>query len=499
MRLGLAGACIRMEKSSCAKGTHMELSPINGVSVWQPEVRLADPHVSSDDRNSLSIIFSMYEALVRPDEAGGYLPVLAQSWSVSEDARCWTFGLRPDVSFHDGSLLHADDVVANLRRVCEPNIYGELGTQGVYRSYLKGAEFEAIDALTVRLVTRRPFADLLDLICRFPIVPQDAISGLPSKPIGSGPYQLGDAGPSRVLMEAFSDYWHGVAPVGRILWRSEPSLSRRVDALLTGQADLVTGVTPEEAARVREADECTLFFAPSSVCTVFLCNLMSGVCRDKRVRQALNYALDVPRLIEGVMGGWARPISGPITPAHFGHDPEVSPFSYDPDKARDLLAAAGIGEDSRMVLDVPTRLPDEAPLLGERLAEYYGDVGILVEIKAFEDRLDYADKVRAKEIDDACCFDSSPLSTYRTLREKLHSGVRGPWWQGYDRQEVNALIDQSQSTVQGHEREAIFQRVHRLIRQDAPWIFLYNPFNVWGVSHALEGWSASMDGLIRFT
>lgn len=475
----------------------MELSPIEEISVWQSEVRLADPHVSSDDRSSLSIIFGIYEALVRRDEAGGYLPALAESWSVSEDARRWTFSLRP-VRYHDGSLLHADDVVANLKRVCEPGMGGELGTQGVYRSYLAGAEIEAIDALTVRLVTPQPFADLLDLIVKFPIVSQEAIPDLPDKPVGSGPYRLADAGDGIVVMEAFSDYWQGKPPVERIFWRSECSPEKRVEALLTGQADLAADIMAGGAEEVQDANKYRLFVAPSSVCTVFLCNLMSGVCTDRQARQALNYALDVPRLIEDVMGGWARPISGPITPAHFGHDPDISPFSYDPDKARSLLAAAGVGED-RIVLDVPTTLPDEAPLLGERMAEYYAEVGLLVEVKAFEDRPGYADKVRAKEIDDACCFDSSPLSTYRTLREKFHSGVRGPWWQGYDRPEVNALIDQAQSTVEEHEREAIFKRVHRLIRQDAPWIFLYNPFNGWGVSHTLEGWAASTDGLIRFT
>jgi peptide/nickel transport system substrate-binding protein len=106
--------------------------------------------------------------------------------------------------------------------------------------------------------------------------------------------------------------------------------------------------------------------------------------------------------------------------------------------------------------------------------------------------------VRAKQIGDGCCFDSSPLSTYRVLREKLHSRVEGPWWQGYANSEVDTLIDMAATTVDDADRQAIYRRAYRLIRDDAPWIFLYSPLLVDGAGPRLTGWQPGINGLARF-
>ena len=95
-------------------------------------------------------------------------------------------------------------------------------------------------------------------------------------------------------------------------------------------------------------------------------------------------------------------------------------------------------------------------------------------------------------------MDSSPRSTYRVLREKLHSGLRGPWWEGYTNPEVDALIEQAESTFDTRERQEIYRRIYRIVRDDAPWIFLYNPLRYWGVGPALAGWTPRADGLILF-
>lgn len=475
----------------------MALVPTRKLTVLQSQVRLGDPHVSSDDKNSLSIIFSMYESLVSRDGSGGHRPALAESWTLEDDACAWTFTLRTPVYFHNGSTLEAQDVVASLERVCDPAMGGELGSQGVYRSYLEGAVIKALDEHTVSIVAARPLADLLDLLVKFPIVPRGTLDGLPDSPVGSGPYRLIKAEGDLIVMKAFGEYWGGQPPVEEVHWRAEPDARRRVGALLADEADLVTDVTPEGVRTIKAAGQATVFTSDSSVCTTFMCNLWSGVCVDSRVRQALNYALDVPELIERVMEGAARLLNGPLTSLHFGCDPSTLPYPYDPKKAKALLAEAGYRDGLRLVLDVPTILPDEAPHLARCMAEHYGRVGISTEIKEFTDRPGYADMVRAKEIDDACCFDSSPLSTYRVLREKFHSGVQGPWWQGYTNPEVDALIDQAVATADNVERQNLYRRAYRLIRDDAPWIFLYSPTYTWGMGPRVRGWSAGNDGLIR--
>jgi len=107
--------------------------------------------------------------------------------------------------------------------------------------------------------------------------------------------------------------------------------------------------------------------------------------------------------------------------------------------------------------------------------------------------------VRAKQIGDACLFDSSPLSSVRVLHEKIHSGRRGPWWQGYQNPDVDALIDQAGATIDHEHRQMIYRQAYRRIRDDAPWVFLYSPLLSYGLGQNAANWKPGRDGLIRFS
>jgi ABC-type transport system substrate-binding protein len=450
----------------------------------------------SDDRSRLSILFSMYESLVRRDRSGSYSPALAESWTLESDARTWTFRLRPDVSFHNGDILEGGDIVETLERVRDPEMGGELGTQGVYSSYLDGAEIAVLDKHTVRIVMAEPMADLLDLIVDLPIVPQSALAGLPDKAIGSGPYRLVEAGDDLVVMEAFDHYWAGRPEASEVHWRAVPEAQRRVANLVANDADIVSDLSPESSQTVNASAEAEVVTSQSTVCAIFICNVNSGVCSDRRVRSALNYALDVEELIHTIMQGAARPLNGPLTPLHFGFDP-VAPYPHDPEEAKKLLAETGHPSGMQLVLDVPTTLPDEATRLAQLMAKQFARVGIKTEIREFSDRPAYAEMVRDKRMDDAACFDSSPLSTYRILREKLHSGVAGPWWQGYTNTDLDMLIDKARATCNNAQRRDLYREAFRIVRDDAPWIFLYNPTLFWGVGPNARTFVPGIEGQIR--
>ena len=475
----------------------MALQPTAKLSILQSQAPLADPHIASDNKDRLSILAAMLEALVRFDARGNFVPALAAGWTVAEDARSWTFKLRRNVTFHNGDPLRPEDVVASIRRACDPALGGDLGTEGLYYSYLKDMSLNVLDEQTVQMITATPMADLLDLIVDIPIVSQVALGGLPANPVGSGPYRLLEAGDGRVVMVAFEQYWGVPPPVDRLVWQAEPDAGQRVEMLLSGETDLVTQAPLADRQRLSEAATTELVVAPSSVCAVFMCNAQAGVCTDKRVRQALNYALDMPAIIDEVMAGMATPLNGPLTSLHFGYDPDTLPYPYNPAKAKALLAAAGHENGLTLVLNVPTQLPDEAVHLARLMARYYTQVGISTEIKAFSDRPGYAQRVKTKQIDDACCFDSSPLSTFRPLREKFHSGLSGPWWQGYANPDVDQLLDQAQATANTAARQQLYRRAYRLIRDDAAWIFFYSPMVAWGIGPRAYGWRPTIDALVK--
>ncbi len=130
------------------------------------------------------------------------------------------------------------------------------------------------------------------------------------------------------------------------------------------------------------------------------------------------------------------------------------------------------------------------------MAKQFAEVGIETDVLDFTDLPPYAAMVRDKQMDDAACFDSSPMSTYRILREKLHSGLAGPWWQGYTNPEVDTLLDRARATIDVDARRDVYRQVYRLVRDDAPWIFLYNPTLFWGVGPGAQGFEPRVEGLI---
>jgi peptide/nickel transport system substrate-binding protein len=467
------------------------------LRVVQSSVGVGDPHIVSDGLAAKSIIKTIYDALVSVDASGSYRPALAERWDVSDDARSWTFHLRDGVVFHNGESLHASDVLATLGRVLDPSIGGAFGTEGVYLSYLGGAEISAPDDRTVRIVTEDPMADLLDLVVDMPISPASALSDLPGTYVGSGPYRIVEHTDARLVMEAHDGYWGGTPAYAAIHWLAEEDAAARTDAVLEGRADIAAGIGIEGRDRIVAAGDATAREMDSGLAIIFMINALEGPGRDRRVRQALNYALDRQGIIEQIVDGAAKPLNGYLTSGHFGYDPGTPVYPFDPQRARELLAEAGYADGLSLTFDIPQVMPDEMPELTRLMAEQYASVGIDVQIVEHEDRSGYSQMVRRKQIADAAGFDSSPRSTYRVLREKLHSGLRGPWWEGYENPEVDALIEEAQGTVSDPERQAIYRRIYGIVTSDAPWIFLYNPTLYWGVAPGTE-WTPRVDGLLVF-
>lgn len=470
------------------------------ITIMQSSVSIGDPHICSDSTDRLNLIFNIYEALVKLDKNGNYQQSLAESWLVDLAAgRTWTFKLRKGVTFHNRDILDAEDVVATLGRVLDPSIGGAFGTQGVYISYLGTAEISAIDSHTVQIVTEEPMADLLDLLVAMPICPKSELNNLPNEYIGSGPYKISEQSDKELILKSHEEYWGKTPAYKEIHWIAEPDSEKKVQALMSGQVDIVSGLSIQDAEKIKQAKgNASIYDLKSGLCIIFMCNAQKGPCQDRRIRQALNYALDVDQIIEDIKQGAATPLNGYLTPLHFGYNPETPVYPYDPDKARSLLAEAGYEDGLELVFDIPSVMPDEAPLLAQMMKEQYKQVGISLEIIEHQDRAAYSEMVRNKNIHDACCFDSSPRSTYRVLCEKIQSTLKGPWWQGYENTEVNALIEQAEATFDDQERQKIYRRLYTQIRDDAPWIFLYRPTRHWGVGPAMKDWHPRPDGLLIF-
>lgn len=455
------------------------------IRILQEHVRISDPHVTSDNAERLSILGNVFDPLVRVCEDGTFRPALAASWTLSDDAREWRFTLREDVLFHDGAPFGADDVVFSLCRIRDEDIPGELGTSGVIRGYLQGAEVVRLGPFDVALKTPEPMADLLDLVCEIPILSEAAVAALPDRFIGTGRFRVVEVG-ERVVLES---------PDRQLVWQAEADASRRLHHVLAGGADIAAKLLPRQASH----PDVRVERSTTSVCATFMFNFERRLVQNVHFRRAVNLAVDVEALVQDVMHGAADPLGGPLTRRHLGYDPAVAPWPYDPDEARREIAKGGL-KGEKVLIDIPAVLPDEAPQLAVRVAAYLSDIGLMAEVRTEEDRPGYANRVRYRKIGDMACFDSSPSSTFRVFREKFHSGFAGPWWLGFENNDFDQLVDQARRTPDLALRQGLYRKAYRILRDEAPWLFLYNPVRLTAVGPgaALADWRPSTGGLLLF-
>lgn len=462
--------------------------------IAQPRLGLHDPHDCTDATDELTILHAVYDTLVRR-VGQDFVPHLAQRWDVSDDARQWTFHLQSGVTFHDGTPCDADAVCACLARMAREDKGYTLGAPAVWRQFLGGAQIDVLDNLTVRVTLTEPMADLLDVLEQGFIVAPSAFKALDAKDysvqIGSGPYRLTGVTQTRITAERTEDHFAGAPENANVTWQLETDPQKRLELLEQGKVQVAIGLDFEASQRLGKMRHEFL----SPVAIIFLLNAARGPLADPRVRLALSLAVDRDALIATVMQGAARPLRGFVSPNHFGAG-QGDGAMMDRARAGALLVEAGYPDGLTLQVDCPTRLPDEAERLTAALGEQLAQVGIALEVFVHPEREEYAHMVRRKEIRDLCVFDSSPMSTYRVLFEKIDSRVAGSWWQGYANPKVEALIDTGRVTTDRDARAEIWREAYAVLQEDPAWLTLYNPLRVIGLAGTHPGFEMPADGVI---
>lgn len=462
--------------------------------IAQPRLGLHDPHDCTDATDELTILHAVYDTLVRR-VGQDFVPHLAQSWEVSTDARQWTFHLQPDVAFHDGTPCDADAVAACLVRMAREDKGYTLGAPAVWRQFLGGAQIEVLDGVTLTVTLAEPMADLLDVLEQGFIVAPSAFAALDANDydvqIGSGPYRLTKVSKTRITAERIDDHFAGSPANGRVTWQLEVDPQKRLDLLQQGKVQAAIGLDFEKSRRLGAMRHAFL----SPVAIIYLLNAARGPLADADVRLALSLAVDREALIATVMQGAARPLRGFVSPNHFGAG-QGDGMVMDRARAKTLLAGAGYADGLTLRVDCPTRLPDEAERLTAALGEQLAQVGIKLDVFIHLEREEYAHMVRRKEIRDLCVFDSSPMSTYRVLFEKIDSRVAGSWWQGYANPKVEALIDAGRVSTDRGTRADIWREAYALLQEDPAWLTLYNPLRVIGLAGNHPAFEMPADGVI---
>lgn len=462
--------------------------------IAQARLGLHDPHDCTDASDELTILHAIYDTLVRRVDQD-FVPHLAQSWTVSDDARTWTFQLRDGVLFHDGSSCDAEAVAYNLTRMAREDKGYTLGAPAVWRQFLGGALLDVMDARTLKVTLAAPMADLLDVLEQGFIAAPSSLATLDAGQydahIGTGPYRLVSVSDDEICAVRTETHFANRPANDSITWRLVATPEDRLAQLARGAVQVANGLDFEGSRGLGQMRHDYL----SPVAIIFLLNAARGPLADPRLRRALSLAVDRDAIVDTVMAGAAKPLRGFVSPNHFGAA-EGGGVQMDREKARALLEEAGFADGLTLEVDCPIRLPDEAERLTAALGTQLAESGITLDVHIHTEREDYAHMVRRKEIGDMCVFDSSPMSTYRVLYEKIDSRVSGSWWQGYANPDIEALIDQGRRTTDRATRAGIWRQAYALLQDDPAWLTLYNPIRVIGLAGDYPDFRMPADGVI---
>ncbi|MFQ5855453.1 MAG: ABC transporter substrate-binding protein [Anaerolineae bacterium] len=464
-------------------------------------VRL-DPALSLDPTSAL-VSAQIYDTLVRFVPGTTRIePALATDWSVSPDGLTWDFALRDGVTFHDGVPLTAETVVWNFQRWMDPDhpahqgefrywegmfggFVGEQDLEDMSRSLI--ASVEAPDARTFRLVLNKPFAPLLHNLAMdaFAILSPEAVLsggaaayGLPDgpRPIGTGPFRLDDWRKGEVVLAGNQEYWAGPPALSRLIFRTIPDDRARYTALENGEIDGMDSPTADDLAQAGRDRGIQIIMDPQPTTAFLNFNLDDEYLSKREVRQAIAHAINKPALAREAFGPTWQVATQMLPPSLWGYDETVEDYPFDPDRARELLAAAGLPEPFEVDLWYPDRprpyLPDPR-VAAEAIARDLGAVGIAVTLETEHWSAYLVDRSQgafSMWLLGWTGYNGDPDSFFF-----YHFGLPTPREGNYVNEELRKLLRQGQILVDPEMREELYRAAAAVIRDDVPRLFLAHP------------------------
>jgi glutathione transport system substrate-binding protein len=460
-----------------------------------------DPHMSNDTL-SMSAQRLMMPGLFGFDENMKVIPVLADGYDASDDAKVFTIRLRKGVKFHDGTDFNAAAVKATFDRVSNPD-----NKLRRYTLFSNIAKTDVIDDTTVRMQLKQPFASMINVLAH----PSAAIispanlekfgKDISQNPVGAGPYKFvtwkqGD----HLRVEKNPNYYKpGLPKVDSITLRPTPENATRVAMLQSGTAHFVYPMAPEQMKSLEGNPNVEAVAKPSVWARYMNMNVTKKPFDDVRVRHALNHAVNKRAFAKVVFSGFAEPMNSIMAdPVEFHR--KQGEYAYDPNKAKQLLAEAGHpngfeteiwGANTSTTIRGMEFIQQQLALVGVKAKIVPMERGTRVEkmeavsIQTAEMRMNHGGwSPSTGEADWAI----RPLfGTESHPPKSFNLGF-------YSNPKVDELIQQGLAIPDPGKRAAIYGEIQKVIWNDAPWIFLVSENNLWAKSKKLEGVFLLPDG-----
>jgi len=488
-------ACSRKQETSAlgsikdVKGEPAYGDTLVEGSIGEPSILI--PMLAGDSA-SHEVAGMIFNGLVKYDTDLSVIGDLAESWDVSADGLVITFHLRKGVRWADGVEFTADDVMFGYKTIIDkstPTAYSE--------DFLQVKKAEVLDKHTFRVTYDKPFAPALTTWGGLVVLPKHLLEGkdiaktdFGREPVGLGQYKLSKWVPGQELvLDSNHDYFEGRPYIDRFIYRIIPDRATMFLELQTGGVDMMD-LTPIQYTKQTERDyfrnEFQKFRFPQFAYTYMGFNLKHPFFRDKRVRQAIAYAIDKSEIVDVVLFGLGSPATGPYVPNTWPYNQNVPEYKYNPEKARQLLKEAGWQPNSNGIMEKDGR-PFEftirtnmgntlrmntATIIQWRLAK----IGIKVKIEAIEWSTfvnQFIDKRRFEAVILGWSIGLDPdqydIWFSGKTKEKEFNFV------SYVNPEVDALLEKGRRTYDISERKKAYFRIQEILADELPYIFLYVP------------------------
>jgi peptide/nickel transport system substrate-binding protein len=442
---------------------------------------------------ALNACLNLYDTLLVRDANFKISPQLATTYKLIND-HTWEFKLRQGVKFQNGEDFNASAVKFNIERMADPkNKLRQTVFQGIVD------RVDIIDNYTVRIITKVPHPYLDAHLCIYGgmIAPkyfqEKGPQYIATHPMGTGPYKLVSwVKDDQMVLEANENYWQGVPKIKRVIFRPIPEATTRVAALQTQEADMIVNIPPH-LMKLMDWKGRSFVSKTPSIRVIFMAfdTTKGGPVADKRVRQAIAQGINMETIIKKVLEGNGILLGSPLTSNHFGYDPSVKPYAYNPDKAKELLAEAGYPKDFNFVLNSPNGRYLNDKEVAEAVVGELRKIGINASVRVHEwgtymNNMMYAHNAAPSYI---LGWGNTTFDADFTIKQLMRTGLL---LSNYSNPKLDALLDQGATTMDKNKRQKIYSDAIKLIHEEAPWGWAYQQVDIYGVNERVN-WKARMD------
>lgn len=460
------------------------------------DVATFDP-VKTNDINVQMVHYQIYEGLVREEQDHSLVPALAESWEFSEDGTEITFNLRQGVKFHNGDLMNVDDVVFSLNRAIASPFTSKITSTMV--------EATKVDDKTVVLKLKHPYAAILGCLAasNASIVPKNVVEadeeGFGKNPVGAGPYMLKEyVNGDKVVLEAFPDYYRGEAKIKSATMKLITDTSTALVALEKNELDMMT---PSQAYTDRQAiiDNENLTYHEADQACYFLIgfNNQKGIFTEKKLREAVSYAIDKESLILGAINGVGIQVDAAMVPLCKEYPQDFEGYEYNVEKAKQLIAEAGYpdGFTVKMKIISAENYTKPAEIIQEQLRQ----VGITLEIEKMERGAWFSDVFNGGDFE--ITYYAVPIvvidpdfATYSTFHSSMINGKGN--FNNVSNPELDKLLEKGRASQDDAERAEIYKKVVEIVRDESYIVPTYTGKRTQATNKNLKGVVA--DPMIKY-